>query len=102
VNRDQSSAAFHVTLERRFELGRPALVGRVVVQDDDSVGREIRRELREVAAGRRRRDRAHIEKIDLAEDALEHGCDAGPVVTDRRLPSRINTGSGSAARAASA
>src|SRR5439155_27279328 len=70
---DEPYAFFHVLLERRLDVRRPSLVGRIVVEHDNLVSREGRVERAEVAAGGRRRHDVNLKQSGLIELLLQDG-----------------------------
>ena len=84
----EAATVVHVLLERRLQIGRPSLVGRVVVEHHRLVLGELRSEGAEACAGRRRRDDVDLEQSGLVELLLQHGRRRAPVA--KRAQGRIS------------
>ena len=67
-----AAAVADVALERALQLGRPSVVGRVVVQHHDLILPEVRLECGEARACRRRRHHVDVEQPGLVQHLLHH------------------------------
>ena len=73
VHDDDAATVFHVLLEGIFEGLRPAVVGRVVVPDDDLGFAPLGFEGAEIRAGGRSGDDVDLEEAGFIEHFFEHG-----------------------------